>query len=70
MRYFAQLSTGKTILWCYLIWYLTFAGRYFDPSPRLWTTSLGISAIIGAALVISTTDGERNCRAGKLSDFF
>ncbi|HEY5753097.1 MAG TPA: hypothetical protein VIT21_08110 [Chthoniobacterales bacterium] len=57
MKYLAQLSTGRMILWCYLIWYLTFAARYFDPSPRLWVSSLGISGIIGAALVISTSDG-------------
>jgi hypothetical protein len=57
MRYLANLSTGRTILWCYLIWYLFFAFRYFDPSRGLWLTSLGISAIIGIALVISTASG-------------
>jgi len=29
--------------------------RYFDPSPQIWLTSLGLSAIIGAALYINTT---------------
>ena len=57
MRYFAQLSAGKIVLWCYLIWYVFFAARYFDPSPNLWLTSLGIAAIIGVALIISTTGG-------------
>ncbi|MBI2925781.1 MAG: hypothetical protein HYY24_08770 [Verrucomicrobia bacterium] len=55
LLYLRSLCTGRTILWCYLIWYLVFAVLYFDPSPRLWLTSLGISAIIGVALVISTT---------------
>ncbi|MES2570443.1 MAG: hypothetical protein V4710_10370 [Verrucomicrobiota bacterium] len=57
MRYFAALSTGRMVLWCYLIWYLVFAIRYFDPSPALWLTSAGISGIIGIALVISTSGG-------------
>ena len=56
MKYFANLSVGRTVLWCYLIWYVVFAARYFDPSRNLWLTSLGISAIIGIALVISTWD--------------
>ena len=49
-----MLSTGRLILWCYLIWYLVVLVRYFDPSPRLWLTSLGLSAIIGFALYLST----------------
>jgi hypothetical protein len=53
--YFAKLKAGKITLWCYLIWYLFFAARYFDSSRNLWLTSLGISAIIGVALIISTT---------------
>jgi len=31
------------MLWCYLIWYLTAVALYFDPSPSLWLTSIGIS---------------------------
>ena len=54
MRYFAHLTTGRTILWCYLHWYLYFVACYFDPSAQLWLTSLGLSAVIGIALVIST----------------
>lgn len=53
-RYLATLSTGRVILWCYLVWYLVVLVRYFDPAPRLWLTSLGLSAIIGLALYIST----------------
>jgi len=52
-KYLAGLSTGRLILWFYLIWYLVVLVRYFDPSPGLWITSLGISVIIGTALVIN-----------------
>lgn len=58
MSYFAKLTAGRIVLWCYLLWYLFFAARYFDPSPALWLTSLGLSAIIGIALVISTWKGK------------
>lgn len=58
MTYFANLTAGRIVLWCYLIWYLFFASRYFDPSPALWLTSLGLSGIIGIALVISTWKGK------------
>src|ERR1700761_4468205 len=54
LRYLANLNAGRLILWCYFIWYLVVLVRYFDPSPRLWLTSLGLSAIIGMALFIST----------------
>jgi len=57
IRYLANLSTGRLILWCYLIWYGVVLARYFDPNPRLWLTSLGLSGIIGIALFISTTAG-------------
>jgi hypothetical protein len=55
LRYLANLSTGRLILWCYFTWYLVVLVRYFDPNPRLWLTSLGLSLIIGFALYISTT---------------
>jgi hypothetical protein len=57
VRYFAKLTAGRIILWCYLLWYLFFAGRYFDASRTLWLTSLGVSAIVGIALLISTRSG-------------
>ncbi|MBV9128637.1 MAG: hypothetical protein JO117_11195, partial [Verrucomicrobia bacterium] len=60
LRYFANLSLGRTILWCYLIWYLFFVARYFDDSPKLWLTSLGISGIVGVALILSTTAGAKS----------
>ena len=53
-RYLTSLSTGRLILWCYFIWYSVVFVRYFDPSPRLWLTSLGLSGIIGFALYLST----------------
>ena len=53
-RYLATLSTGRLILWCYFIWYAVVLVRYFDPSIRLWLTSLGLSLIIGVALYLST----------------
>ena len=53
--YFAHLTGGRFVLWCYLIWYLVVLVRYFDPNPRLWLTSLGLSLIIGTALLINTT---------------
>ena len=55
IRYLSNLSKGRLILWCYFIWYLVVLVRYFDPSPRLWLTSLGLSLIIGFALFVSTT---------------
>ena len=55
IHYFAQLSTGKTVLWCYLIWYLVTVSRCFDPAPRLWLNSVGISAVIGIALLLSVS---------------
>ena len=53
--YFVNLTTGRIILWCYLIWYLVVLCHYFDPSLRLWLTSLGLAVIVGTALYISST---------------
>ncbi len=52
-RYFASLPPGKIVLWCYLIWYVVTVVQYFDPAPSIWLNSLGISAVIGFALVLS-----------------
>jgi hypothetical protein len=60
IRYLTNLSNGRLILWCYFIWYSVVLVRYFDPSPRLWLTSLGLSLIIGFALFISTTAPSAN----------
>ena len=59
LRYLSNLSRGRLILWCYLIWYCVVLVRYFDASPRLWLTSLGLSLIIGIALYLSTTAADR-----------
>ncbi len=53
-RYLARLNSGRVILWCYAIWYCVNVWNHFELRPRLWLTSLGLSLIIGAALVIST----------------
>jgi hypothetical protein len=59
VRYLAELTPPRVVLWCYLIWYLFVLVRYFDPSPSLWLSSLGISAIIGTGLYLSTAYGGR-----------
>jgi len=55
ITYLANLSAGRLALWCYFIWYLVVLVLYFDPSPRIWLTSLGLSGIIGVALLVNTT---------------
>ena len=61
-RYFANLGAGKMILWCYLIWYLVTLYFYFDPALSIWLNSLGISAIIGIALILSVSKGASSAR--------
>lgn len=53
LAYFRDISRGKTILWCYLIWYLVTVFYRFDPTPAIWLNSAGISAVIGFALMLS-----------------
>lgn len=57
--YLANLNAAQRVLWCYLIWYLEVLFRYFDPDPRLWINSLGLSAISGTGLYLSTVYGRR-----------
>ena len=52
-RYFANLSPGKIVLWCFLLWYLATVIHHFDSAPAIWLNALGISAIIGVALYLS-----------------
>ena len=54
LRYFANLSAGRVVLWCYAVWYVVNVALHFDPRLRLWLTSLGLSGIIGVALLLST----------------
>lgn len=56
VRYFGTLPIGRLILWCYLCWYLAVVSMHFDGSPKLWLSSLGMSGIIGIALLLSTRD--------------
>ncbi|MFO0697356.1 MAG: hypothetical protein U0230_27510 [Polyangiales bacterium] len=57
LTFVAGLGPPLIILNCYLIWWIYTVARYFDPSPRLWLSSLGLSAIIGTALYLSTAHG-------------
>jgi hypothetical protein len=59
IRYLAELKSGKVVLWCYLIWYITMVAIYFDARPRIWLSSLGISVLVGVALILSTTGSWR-----------
>ena len=59
-RYISNLPATKIALWCYFIWYLAIAAKYFDPSPAIWLNALGISGVIGVALwlgVRASTEG-------------
>ena len=64
LRYLRSLSNARLILWCYFIWYCVVLARYFDPNPRLWLTSFGLSLIIGFALYLSTTSGKQKAYLG------
>lgn len=55
LKYFKNIESQKIILWCYLIWYFTIITLYFEPSLKLWASSIGISFIIGFALILSTS---------------
>jgi len=57
VRYFANLPLSKTLLWCYLIWYVVFACLYFSPAPEIWLNSLGLCLVVGYALFLSTGPG-------------
>ena len=57
LRYFRDLPPGRITLWCYLLWYLATVYFRFDPTPAIWLNSLGISAVIGVALMLSVARG-------------
>lgn len=59
IRYLRTLTPGRVVLWCYAIWYAVNVANHFDARLRLWITSIGISAIIGLALLISTRSSSR-----------
>jgi hypothetical protein len=56
VRYLANLTTGKIVLWCFLIWYLATVIHHWDATPAVWLNALGISAIIGVALYLSVRE--------------
>ncbi|MCE3252594.1 MAG: hypothetical protein K0Q67_1614 [Cellvibrio sp.] len=56
--YFARLKPGKLILWYYLIWYFVTVCFHFDPDPKIWVNALGISVVIGIALMLSVSNGQ------------
>lgn len=60
IKYFASLGKGKIVLWCYLTWYLVNVYLRFDPSPRLWLNSVGISTVIGTGLLLSVANPNGN----------
>lgn len=53
--YFVHIKPGRLVLWCYLIWYFARLYYHFDPSPKLWINSMGISVVIGTALMLSVS---------------
>lgn len=55
IHYWVAISPQKIMLWCYLIWWGFTVVNHFDPSIKLWTNSLGISVVIGTALVFSVS---------------
>ena len=55
IQYLYDIKLGKVVLWCYLIWYVVIVYFYFDPSPKIWSNALGISAVIGTGLVLSVS---------------
>ncbi|PZO44124.1 MAG: hypothetical protein DCF19_02645 [Pseudanabaena frigida] len=58
IQYFAEIKLDKTILWCYLIWYVVIVSFYFDPSFKIWSNSIGISAVIGTGLMLSVSSSK------------
>lgn len=55
-RYFVEIKPGRLVLWCYLIWYFVTLYYHFDSSLKLWINSLGISVVIGTALMLSVSN--------------
>jgi hypothetical protein len=70
LRYLEDLSRNRVILWCYFIWYLVTLVKYFDNSVQLWLTSVGLSAIIGIALYLSSTTGGNKMERWQITRLF
>jgi hypothetical protein len=58
IKYLYEIKLDKVILWCYLIWYFTVVYFYFEPSPKIWINSIGISAVIGTGLMLSVSSNK------------
>jgi Na+/H+ antiporter NhaC len=58
IQYIYEIKLDKIILWCYLIWYLIIIYFYFDPALKLWSNSVGISAVIGTGLMLSVSSSK------------
>ncbi len=58
LNYFAQIKPGKMVLWFYLIWYFVTVYFHFDPNPKIWINAVGISVVIGIALMLSVSNGQ------------
>lgn len=56
IRYFKNIPIGKIVLWCYLIWYIVTVCYYFDSSLGIWLNSVGLSVVIGIALMLSVSN--------------
>jgi len=54
LMYLNDMPYGMVILWCFMIWYIYFVIRYFDPSPDIWFRSVGIAILVGIALNINS----------------
>ncbi|MCU0552618.1 MAG: hypothetical protein MUC48_25080 [Leptolyngbya sp. Prado105] len=61
--YLAHLKVGKIVLWCYLIWYIVTVYFHFDPAPMIWLNSIGISGVIGTALVLSVATSDTKIKS-------
>lgn len=59
-EYFVRIKFGRIVLWCYLIWYFVTLYYHFDSSLKLWINSLGISAVIGTALILSVSNSGKS----------
>ena len=55
VKYLKELDVSRTVLWCYLIWYLVTVQTYFDTEPMLWLNAAGIGLVVGFALKLGVS---------------
>ncbi|MDT8437436.1 MAG: hypothetical protein RQ729_00330 [Wenzhouxiangellaceae bacterium] len=63
IRHFGALPLGMQALWLFLVWYLAMVAQNFHPEPRLWLNALGMAAIVGTALMLSTAGAAPSARS-------